>query len=206
MKNLTVCFLVLSVVAAAPTVAGATRGEPSDGIAHEAGRPAGQDSEACSILEPIVAELLEVTPETATFRPSVQVGNDVCRVFWDIPGLTGLDQARRFQDGLRSNNEVSLTIMGETFESPEAAVVSLEQSVAALQEGITTTVGGRERTIQRDFGDWIDGLGDRAIEGETMVMVAAGGRRFTVGVGVSDDDDENLEIATEVARQVVGRL
>ena len=157
-------------------------------------QPAGASRTACAVLEEAVPELFGVDKAAVTFRPSDGGGHDTCSASWPIPeGET----AKRY------GNEVSLTIMSTTYDSPEAAVASLESTVTTLTEGVSVDVGGEERTVKSGFGDWVEGLGDRAILKKRAVLVASGGRRFTVAANVSDDDAENQQRAIELARRVV---
>ena len=166
-----------------------------------------QDSEACSLLKAAVDDLFGDEASGATLRPSSASGNEVCRVIWDIPGLDSAERTRRAVSvDLRDNNEVTLTIMGREFDSAAAAVASLEQDVETLSQGRTITVRGRERTIQRDFGDWLDGVGDKAISTGNAVMVAAGRARFTTSATTADDDADNLATGIELAERIVAGL
>lgn len=160
----------------------------------------------CAILQPIVSELYDLGEEP-TVRETTLSGNHLCRILWEIPGIDTQERTRRALDrDLRASNEISLTIMGRSYGSAEEAVVSLQNDVASLTEGVSVTVAGRERTIQKDFGDWIDGLGDGAIPTESSVLVAAKGIRFTVAASLTDDAPEDLDRALEVARHVVDSL
>jgi len=168
--------------------------------------PAGADS-ACGLLEPIASELFVPSDTEPNVREPTYSGNHLCIISWEIPGIDSQEETRRVSTkGLRYNNEVSLTIMGTTFDSPEEAVASLEGTVASLTEGVTVKVAGQEQTVKRKFGDWIEGLGDRAIRKGSSVHVAAGGVRFTVAVSVSDDRAENQIKAVELARRIIDRL
>ncbi len=195
-------FVRVTIVAALLT------GSVSPVTGHEVERSGEQvESKACAILEGIVGEMFGTDPETITLRPSTPSGHDVCRAFWPIPGIDRDEQTRRALDNdLRDDNEISLTIMGTRFETTADAVASLESDVATLREGRTITVRGRERTIQREFGDWIDNLGDRAISTGNAVMVAAGTTRFTAAVSTTDDAAENLALGINVAGRIVQDL
>ena len=134
---------------------------------------------ACSLLEGIVPDLLGADPEAVTFRPSSFRRQDICRATW----------APSDQPNNRYANEVRLTILSTVYDSAEAAVVSLESTV--------TTSGS---------GDWVEGVGDRAIQNETSVQVAAKARRFTVSVSIADDPARYQERTLEVARRLVDRM
>ncbi len=162
---------------------------------------------ACSVLQPLVDERFGVEPELLTVRSNELSGNDLCRVFWEIPGIDTAEQVRRATDkDLRYQNEVSLTIMGTSYDSAAAAVASLEGTVSSLSAGVSVNTPSGPRTVQSEFGDWLEGVGDRAIAKGSSVLVAADGRRFTVAVTVTDAREENLEVAIELARRIVDEL
>jgi len=167
-----------------------------------------QDSaSSCDVLEEIVGELFDADLSVVTFRPSEASGNKVCAASWEIPGIDTAEETRRaVTKGLRYNNEVTLTIMGRRFDTAEEAVADLERDVATLTKGITTTIAGRERTIKREFGDWIEGVGDKAIPTGNAVMVAANGIRFTTSASTTDDEAENQANGIELAKRIVEGL
>lgn len=179
-------LLLLSVIFRGGDEAGA-QGTPA--TANEApvrGSSSGQkgDAAACPLLEGIVPALFAVDAEAVTFRPSSFRRQDICRATW-APN----DRADN-----RRKNEVRLTILGTVYDSPEAAVASLESTV---RTGGTGSSGS---------GDWVDGVGDWAILNDTSVQVAAKARRFTVSVSTSDDAARNKERTLEVARELVDRM
>lgn len=151
--------------------------------------------DACSVFETAFGEVF-ADSGTAAFKSSEIMGNTVCRATWEV-SETG---AKRY------GNEASLTIMGTSYDSPEAAVASLESAVTTLTEGVTVDVQGEERTVKSGFGNWVEGVGDRAITKKRSVLVAANGRRFTAAVRASDEDSENQALAIELARRVAGRI
>jgi hypothetical protein len=161
----------------------------------------------CALLEPIATELF-IPPDTETnVREPTYSGNHLCIISWDIPGIDSEESTRRaLSKELRYNNEISLTMMGTTYGSPEEAVASLESSVASLTEGVTVKAGGREHTAKTEFGDWIEGLGDRAIRKGNSILVATGGIRFTVAASLSDDPAENHAKVDELARRIIDNL
>lgn len=108
----------------------------------------------------------------------------------------------------RTDNETSLTIANETFDSAGAAAASLEELVARLREGISVEVRGRQHTTQVDYDDWITGVGDRAAWAPRLsqLAVAAKGVIFHVSVQVSEDPAENRSHAIELARKVAETL
>ena len=140
---------------------------------------AGDDAVACTLLEDIVPKLFGVDPRVVSFRPSSFRGQDTCRANWAPPEDRDSRQA----------NQARLTILGTVYESDEAAVESLESTVAT---------GG--------FGEWVEGVGDRAHQNETSVQVAASARRFTVSVTIVDDPARSRELMLELARAVADGL
>ena len=211
MKELALCSAILCLTVACS--GGSPEVQSDEGQQAVDATPAATDTSeaasACTVLEGPMAELFDITPSDATFRPFQASGNDVCTVSWEIPDLDPQEELRRVQDPeLRYNNEVSLTLMGATYDSAEAAVSSLEQTVTTLTEGIAVEVGGRERTVQNNFGEWIDDVGDRAIRGRrgNSLQVASAGRRFTAAVSVSDDEAENAALVVELAKRIITEL
>jgi hypothetical protein len=152
--------------------------------------------DACAAFQAAFGQVFEVDPDAVTFRASDVMDNTVCRATWPVanPGPGHYE------------NEASLTIMGQSFDSPEAAVASLEGAVTSLTDGVSVEVQGEQRTVKSDFGDWVEGLGDRAITKKRSVLVASDGVRFTAGVKASADDSKNQALAIELARQLVDRI
>ena len=74
-----------------------------------------------------------------------------------------------------------------------------------LEKGVTTNVAGKDYTVQSDFGEWIEHVGDKAIFNETgELMVAVNGKRIAVNVEVSDDPEADRNYATELAMRIMG--
>jgi hypothetical protein len=142
---------------------------------------------ACPLLEGIVPDLFGADPEAVRFRPSSFRRLDICRATW-----APIDQPNN-----RYANEVRLTIVGTAYDSAEAAVASLESTV---------TTSGPGSPVKSGSGDWVEDVGDRAIQNETSVQVAANARRFTVSVSLTDDPARNQERTLELARRLVDRM
>lgn len=149
-----------------------------------------QSPAVCKLLESgLVADVLGAEPADISYRPASKfVPQGLCTATWQ--GI-----------------EVALTVIKTQFESNEAAVESLESAVASLEKGLTVTVGGRERTKQVDFEDWMDGVGDQAAWAPALseLSVAANGLRFAVTVRGADDAT-NRERAIALARKVASSL
>lgn len=149
-----------------------------------------QGPAVCAVLESgIVEEVFGVESDSVNYRPgSKYIPHPLCTASWDTHAAS-----------------VSLTVFNQTFDSPAAAVASLESAVAKLEEGITVTVRGKERTTQVDFDDWMDGVGDQAAwaPSNKELLVAANGVRFAVTVSGAGDDAASKAKAVEVARRVV---
>lgn len=109
---------------------------------------------------------------------------------------------------LRTENKVMLTVAGAQFPDDAAAVSALESVVERLGKGVTAEAGGTEAVFQSDYGEWIEGLGDRAAWNGRMsqVSVAARGTLFHLSVRVADEEAENRKLALELARAVSARL
>jgi hypothetical protein len=203
MKRFVFCCSIASIIACGPGEAGPQDVEEQAqeavdrALAGEEPPAPASAGTACSMLEDLVPELVGVDLSAATVHPSAGGGHDVCSMSWPLA---------EGQSAKRYGNEVSLTIMKDTYDSPEAAVSSLESAVTTLTEGVTVEAQGREVTVKSGFGDWVEGVGDRAITKKRAVMAASNGRRFTIGVSVVDDDAENQAQAIELARAIAGRL
>ncbi len=180
---------------------------------------------ACSVLRGgVLREVFGAEAGAAELSPGGPfVPHGLCTATWDKPDADALREARtrhqvekmKASMGKRSfdeptppapNYSVSLTLLMERFDSPAAAVTSLENAVKQLTEGITVEVAGRKRRTQVDFDDWIDGLGDRAIWAPKMseLSVANNGYRFAIGVSGFGDADVNRERAEALARRLIG--
>ena len=203
--------------AVAETVEAALKGDFGAGAVSE---------ESCAGFENgVIPELFSVDAALITYGRAIPVkraGHVVCYATWDKPDKAALEAAftEKIQEwgrGMaagkkepmpkpaRLDNRVSLTLVATQFDSAEAAVESLESSVATLQNGVTTNVGGKDYTVQSDFGDWLDNVGDKAIfndKGE--LMVAYNGKRISVDVNVSGDPAADRNQAIELAMRLMG--
>ncbi len=213
MRVLGYCVLFICLVVSAP---GSVRGDTDKNNVSEA---------SCVILENgVVPELFGVDGALIRYRRSIPVkraGHVVCSASWDYP-----DKAELEAEYLKKTQEwgrnmaagkkepmpkppkmaarVSVTLVATQFDSAEAAVTSLEESVAMLEKGLTINVAGKDHTVQYDFGDWIDNVGDKAIFNEKgELLVAYDGKRIAVDVEVSDDPAADRKHAIELARRVM---
>jgi len=189
----------------------------------------------CDVLESgVVTDVFKVDPAQVTYRPGAKfIPHPLCTATWDLPDQEERDAACReemiaytqrktqamlarktFDEpmpeciGSNQSPAVSLTITNQQFDSPQAAVDSLESSVVQLEEGITVTVQGKEHTTQVDFDDWLDGVGDRAAWAPKLseLVVAYAGVRFAVSVRGVGDAAECQARAIAVARRVMQTL
>lgn len=152
------------------------------------------DSErACEVLgSGVLTDVFEVPEHGWTFRPASRfVPQALCTA-----NAQGADGSPAL--------EVALTIVKDRFDSPEAAVASLESTVESLSAGRTIEVGGRTRTLQVDFEPFIDGVGDQAAwaPGLNELSVAHRGTRFAVTVVGMGGPDENRGKAIETANRI----
>lgn len=181
--------------------------------------------DSCAAFENgVVPALFGVDAGLISYRRSIpvkRVGHVVCLASWERPGRAELEAAytQKVQEWARGNatgkkepmpkparleNSVSITLVATEFDSADAAVSSLESTVASLEKGITTNVGGKDYTVQSDFGEWIDAVGDKAIfTDKDELLLAYNGRRYAVNVGVSDDSAENRKLAIDLARRLM---
>ncbi|MGA9573241.1 MAG: hypothetical protein WBS20_04750 [Lysobacterales bacterium] len=180
--------------------------------------------DGCLVFEDLVPEIFGVDASLVNFRRSIPVrraGHVLCSASWDKPNKAELDKA--YIEAMmewtknkargekppkpkppRGDNRVSLTLVADTFDSNAEAEASLEDAVATLSKGISVEVGGKTHETRTSFGDWIDGIGDKAIfsdKGELMVV--SGTRRIAVDVSVTGDDAQDREKAVELAQQVI---
>lgn len=184
--------------------------------------------ESCAVFEGgVVPELFNTDAALISYRRAIPVkraGHVVCFASWDRPDRAELEAAfaekiqewgRGMASGkkepmpkpARYESRVSLTLVATQFDSAEAAVASLEDSVAVLEKGVTTSVSGKDYTVQYDFGEWVDNVGDKAIFNETgELMVAYNGKRIAVNVEVSDDPASDRNHAIELARRIMQSL
>lgn len=153
--------------------------------------------QACDVLKSgVLDEVFDVSEDAWNYRPaSKYVPQALCTA-------TG-----RSQDG-SSNYEVSLMIMKSAFDSPAAAVESLESTVKSLSEGMTIEAGGKTHTKQVEFEPFLDGVGDQAAWAPKLneLSVAHEGTRFAVTVTGVGDNAENKARAIELARVVGDEL
>lgn len=181
---------------------------------------------ACEYFEKgIIARLFDVANEDVSYRRSIPVkraGHVLCMATWDKPEKAELEAAyqRGITEWTRSlasgggkpqpkypatTNEVSVTLMADKYDTPKDAATSLESSVASLSKGFTVEAAGRKREVKTEFGDWIEGIGDRAIfTDKGSLMVAWNSRRMTIAVSVSEDKEINQEKAIALARTIMG--
>lgn len=187
----------------------------------------------CAILESgILTEVFEIDPSAISYRPgSRRIPHPLCSARWDWPNKAEFEAA--CQEELTAQMErriaatvaradfdeptpeclskdaattVSLTMTKPTFASPAEAVASLESAVAELEEGITFNIGGKERTRQIDFDDFLDNVGDRAAWAPKLseLSVAHGGVRFAVSVQGAGDNNKSRSLAIDLAQKVIG--
>lgn len=159
----------------------------------------------------------------ASLRPgSKYVPHALCTATWDKPDAEALQTAYAEYEMKKMMAKatkqpfdepqppppgftVSLTLIDEAFDSPEAAVASLESAVEQLTEGVTVTVQGKEHTTRVEFGDWIEDLGDLAVwaAGPGELQVAHAGSRFAVGVSGNAENDQDYIQAVALARRLM---
>ena len=191
-------------------------------------KPAEVSEETCAMLENgVVPEMFAVSAGLVSYKrsiPSKRAGHVVCSAMWDNPDKAELESAyiEKVQEWGRGKatgkkepmpklprlqNRVSITLVSTRFDTAAAAVASLEVSVKSLQQGIKVNVASKEHETQIDFGNWIDGLGDKAIFTERdELLVAANGKRFAVMVEVADDAEVNRKHAIALAGNVIKSL
>lgn len=181
--------------------------------------------DSCAMFENgVVPELSGIDAALIIYRRAIPVkraGHVVCIATWDRPDKAEMESAytekvQEWGRGMatgkkepmpkppRLENRMSLTLVATQFDSAEAAVTSLEDSVALLEKGVTTNVAGKDYTVQSDFGEWIDNVGDKAIFNENgEFMFAYNGKRFSVTVAISDDPAVDRNKAIELAKRVM---
>ena len=147
----------------------------------------------CEVLKSgVLNGVLDVNEESWTYRPASEyVPQALCTANAQSP------------DG-SSSYEVGLMIMKTDFESPAAAVESLESTVRSLTEGMTIEVAGKEHTTQVTFEPFMDGVGDQAAWAPKLneLSVADQGTRFAVTVQGTGDNAENRAKAVELAHRI----
>ena len=215
MRTVFLCAVVAGLVAWVPALAS----DPA------ADNPAGVSEDSCAMLENgVVPETFGVDPSLVSYRRSVpvkSVGHVVCSASWGNPDKAAMDAAymQKLQDWTRNNAtgkkapmpkppnsvaQVSVTLVATRFDSPAAAVASLEDAVATLAKGVKVNVGGKEYEKKTSFGDWLDNVGDKAIFSDSgELLVADDGKRFSVTVKVSDDPDTDREHAIALAARIM---
>lgn len=185
----------------------------------------GEGLEGCNVFDSgLIPGVFGVDASKVDYRRSMPVpraGHLLCSASWDKPDKADLDKAYTAEmtewavnkakgqntpmpKQSNSVNKVSLTLVADTFQTPAEAVANLESAVATLSEGISFEVKGKKHETRMSFGDWIDGVGDKAIfsdKGE--LMVAADARRFSIIVSVMGDEAQDLEKAIEVAQRII---
>jgi hypothetical protein len=190
-----------------------------------ADNPAGVSEDSCAMLENgMVPDTFGVDAALISYRRSVpvkSVGHVVCSASWENPDKAAMDAAymQKLQDWTRNNAtgkkapmpkppnsvaQVSVTLVATHFDSPAAAIASLEDAVATLAKGVKVNVGGKEYEKKTSFGDWLDNVGDKAIFSDSgELLVADDGKRFSVTVKVSDDPDTDREHAIALAAKIM---
>lgn len=190
------------------------------------GGEAGGDS-ACRMLRSgAIAEVFAIESTDVDFREgSRYVPHALCVTSWDKPDAESLHEALAAYEMRKAmatakgeafsesrppspRHEVSLTILSSRFDSPEAAVRDLEQTVERLGAGVSVEVRGQTRTTQVDFGDWIADVGDKAIWAPraSELSVAYDGLRFAVSVSGQESAENNQEKAIELTQWIVRAL
>ncbi|HUE95261.1 MAG TPA: hypothetical protein VMN39_01290 [Longimicrobiaceae bacterium] len=182
---------------------------------------------ACDLLRSgVLTEVFGAGPEMATFRPGSRVvPHALCTVSWNSPGREELNVARReyvtrrmaatvrgqvFDEPMPppSSYEISLTILNEAFASSSDAVVSLENAVAMLSEGVALTVAGGQHAARIDFDPWVEGVGDRAAWAPRLgeLSVAIGGARYAVSARGFENPTRNRAAAIQLAKRLAERI
>jgi len=212
-------LLLSSLAAGGPADASFAGGDNTAGVASGA-----VTEDSCAVFENgMVPELFGIDAALVSYRRSVPVkraGHVVCIASWDNPGKAEMEAAyaQKLQEWSRNMAtgkkepmpkspsavaQVSVTLMATRFDSDAAAVASLEEAVASLSKGVTVNVAGKDHEKKTEFGEWLDNVGDKAIFSDGgELLVASGGKRFSVTVSVSDDVAADRELAVEL----VGRL
>ena len=184
--------------------------------------------EGCEIFDTgLVIDIFEVDPSVVTYDRSIPVksaGHLVCSAHWDKPNKEELDKA--YSDAIQEwarnmtkpdrkpqpkypqvDNRVSLTLTANSFDSPDEAVASLENTIETLSKGVTFKVAGKDHETKMAFGEWLDGVGDKAIfTDKGALMVAYDAQIFTVNVSVMGDKSQDREKALELAQRVIDGL
>lgn len=182
--------------------------------------------DACAYLESgILQKVFSAPAEGINHRgsiPSKRAGHVVCSASWNKPEQEQLEAAYKqavldWSKGVASgggkprpsypktSNEVSVTLVGLEFDSAQDAIAELESTVATLKQGVTFKVAGKERTRQTNFGNWVEGVGDKAIfTDKGTLFVTYDARRITVAVSVTEDPELKKEKSIEFAQALMG--
>lgn len=152
------------------------------------------DSEhACEVLgSGVLTDAFDLAEDAWSYRPaSKYVPQALCTATAQSP------------DGA-ATYEVALMIMKTEFDSPAAAVASLESTVETLSAGKTIEVGGKEHTTQVNFEPFLYGVGDLAAWAPKLneLSVADRGVRFAVTVTGLGGSEENKAKAIELAESL----
>lgn len=178
---------------------------------------------ACEVLRSgALVDVFGVMAEAASYTPGSNfIPHGLCTARWDRPNRAELDAARLAYEAARamatvrresfddappppSQYEVSLTIIAQEYDSPAAAVASLEGAVAQLGQGVEVEVPGGNVLAQVDFEPWVEGIGDRAAwaRGLEELSVAHDGVRYAVLVRGFDDAARNRDWTTRLAQRL----
>jgi hypothetical protein len=190
--------------------------------------PATEGLEGCNVFDSgLVLELFEVDASIVTYDRSIPVkraGHVVCSARWDKPNKEELDKAysaammewatsqatgkKKPQPKYPSvDSRVSLTLSAGDFDSADDAVASLESTVATLSKGVSFEVGGQQHETKMSFGDWINGVGDKAVFSDNgELLIAYDAKRMAVSVHVMGDEAKDREKAIELAQRIIDRL
>ena len=196
----------------------------------KSGKPpiAAADAEGCAVIDSgLIVEFFQTGEAEVVYTnsiPSRRAGHVVCFARWDKPDKEQIEKAnqqammewaksvgsadKKPQPKMVSDiNEVSLTLVANSFDSASDAVTSLEGTIAMLTKGITVEVQGQKRKAKMEFGPWIEGVGDKAIWSDKGGLnFAYDARRYTLNVSVYEDEEQNQEAAIELAQQIIKSL
>lgn len=187
-----------------------------------------EGTEGCRVFDSGLIEEFFSTGETeVTYTSSIPVrraGHVVCFARWDKPNKDELEKAYQIammewgksiasgnkqpQPKISSGtNEVSLTLVANTFDSAGDAVASLEETVATLSEGVSFEVAGKQHETKMEFGPWVDGVGDKAIwSDKSGLNFAYDAKRYVINVSIYEDEADNREAAIGLAQSVINNL
>ena len=187
-----------------------------------------EGTEGCRIINAgLIEEFFATGDAEVTYRgsiPSKRAGHVVCFALWDKPDKEALEAANQqammeWAKGIASGNkkpqpkpvsgtnEVSLTLISDTFNTNEEAIASLEESVATLSKGITVEVAGKKHETKMEFGPWMDGVGEKAIwSAKGGLNFVYDARRYALKVSISDDDEQNRQAEISLAQRIIASL